>query len=260
MYFEMSVFTKNNLEGLKIFVEKPNWKATLNFIQNNVYSHDFFFFFDSERGANLTVFKENITKEDITKIKNYTLTFPATDKKQPEDALFKNFENNSVMKTGWVSENADIEIPDGINNAIHFEKNLSKILIGALNYNDFFIEEKNRINIALQLTFLATVKMNKIKLYDSLPNLLDLSQLDNIDPNLIDFYKEIQEIESEQEVEIWVLDWLELTKNYSTLIEIDFIVQSICQALEIRTFATNILETLIGILLTLKSKSNLQNA
>jgi hypothetical protein len=253
----MSVFTKSDLEGLKVFVEKPNWKATLNFIQKNVFYNNFFFFFDLERGANLNIFTEKITQDDISKIEKYLISLPDSGLKQAEDSIFSNFKNKSVIKIHAISQNSDIEIPKDMETAIYFEKQLSNILIGALNYNDFFVEEKNRINIALQLVFLAMVKIDKEKLFVFLPKSLNPKISKNIDPNLVAFYEEIQDIESEENIEQWVLDWLELTKTIETLAEMDFIIQSICQVLEIRTFATNVFETLIGILLIVKNKSNL---
>lgn len=250
----MSIFTKGNLNGLKVYVEKPNWKLTLNFIQENIFQDNFFFFFDSDRGQNLSIFSEEISENDIKKLADFIQTLPIYNIKQSQDPIFENFPNGSLVKIDKISNLSDIPLINPVEEAISFQKSLSAVLLGALNYNDFFIEEKKRINIALQMAFLAMVRANCSKIVSSaLITNLSINQKE-VDPDLMAFFEEIQDIENEENVELWVSNWIELTQKTENLEELNYIHESICQALEIRTFAPKITETLVSILIKIYSK------
>ncbi|MCP9761370.1 hypothetical protein [Lacihabitans soyangensis] len=250
----MSIFTKGNLQGLKVYIEKSNWKMTLNFIQEHIFGDNFFFFFDTDRGHNLSIFSEEISEKDIKKLADFIEILPYPNGKQSQDPIFENFPSGSLVKIDKISNHSDIQLINPVKEAISFQKNLSAVLIGALNYNDFFIEEKNRINIALQLAFLAMVRANFSKIISSAIITNPSAIQKEVDPDLMVFFEELQDIENEENIEPWVINWIELTKETETLEEINYIQESVCQALEIRTFAPKITETLLSILTKIHSK------
>jgi hypothetical protein len=251
----MSLFEQNNLEGLRINADKKNWKTILNFIQNDIFPNSFFFFFCSERGQSLKIFSSKINKNDIHKIECFLEKLSIGVSDCPEDLIFKNFEPNSVQQIYKETQNSNIEVPTSIIDGITFEIRLSRILIEALNYNDFFVEEKNRINITIQLTFLALVRVDKNKLLSTIILNEENSQSLNIDQGLLDFFNEVQEIEKDETVEEWVKNWIVLNSNLQNLSEIYFVIESICQVLEIRSFAPKVKSTIISILKYIGEKS-----
>ncbi|MBP6620612.1 MAG: hypothetical protein KA188_10205 [Leadbetterella sp.] len=251
----MSLFEQNNLEGLRINADKKNWKAILNFVQNDIFPSSFFFFFCSERGPCLIIFTSKISRNDLCNIEHFLEKLPIGVSDCPEDLIFKNFEPNSVERIYKLTQNSNIEVPTSIIDGFTFEIRLSRILIEALNYNDFFIEEKNRINITIQLAFLALVRVDKNKLLSTIILNEENSQSLNIDQGLLDFFNEVQEIEKDETVEEWVKNWIVLNSNLQNLSEIYFVIESICQVLEIRSFAPKVKSTIISILKYIGEKS-----
>ncbi len=250
----MSIFTVGNLEGLRVYAEKPNWKSTLNFIQKEVLPDNFFFFFDSERGQNICIFSEKISQKATKQIEDYLESLPKHHVLQARDPLFENFAVNSVVKIDKIPTYADIKLIKSIDESIGFQKSLSAVIIGALNYNDFFLEEKHRINIALQMAFLAMVRVDKQKILHSLEKTAATNELKETDQNILAFFEEIQEIEREENIENWVKSLIALTQKMDSISELNFIHESLCQQLEIRTFAPTISQTVCSILLRQKQK------
>jgi hypothetical protein len=243
----MSLFTKNRLMCIKVFIEKHNWKPTLNYLRNRLLQNDFFFFFDSERGQNLIIFTEYFHEDFIVKLQNYIDSLPRHYVKQPEDFLFANFKDKSIIIMNKVCSSKDIQIPADVKDGLILQKQIANVLIGALNYNDFFIEEKNRINLALQLVFLSMIKADHVQIRAAISKSTD-QQI--VDEGLKSFYEEIQEIEKDGHLEKWVKDWLDVSASIQSVSKLEFIVESLCQALEIRAFTANILQTLYSILLS----------
>jgi hypothetical protein len=243
----MSLFANYRLMCTKVFIEKNNWKPTLNHLKNNLLKDKFFFFFDSERGQNLTIFTEEFHEDVITNLQNYINSLPRHYLKQSEDFLFANFKDKSIISSDKVCITKDIQIPADVKDGLLLQKQIANVLIGALNYNDFFIEEKNRINLTLQLVFLSMIKADHVQIRAAISKSTD-QQI--VDEGLKSFYEEIQEIEKDGHLEKWVKDWLDVSASIQSVSRLEFIVESLCQALEIRAFSANILQTLYSILLS----------
>lgn len=241
----MSLFGTYQLSSIKIFLEKPNWKSTLNFLAEGAFRDKFFFFFDTERGQNLSIYAENFSDEHITELQRFIDSLPRHYLRQPEDFLFANFRDRTILSINKIPVNFDIEIPTDIENAFDFQKKLGNVIIGALNYNDFFLEEKNRINLALQLVFLSMIRAKRAEISKSLKS---IPEIQKVDEGLKAFFSEIQDIEKEGNLEKWVVDWLEITATIKSISALEFMIESVCQTLEIRSFSKNLTYTLYAIL------------
>jgi hypothetical protein len=238
-----SLFQNNQLEGLMIFVYKENWKNTLLNLRKLANAEAFFFFFDSERGSHLKVFSNQFDETQINQIKVFLDTLPQT-KPQTEDILFKNVPENTVQRIQLIPRAFDIFYEEDVSDkkmAI-FLCQLSNVIIDALEYNDFFIQEKNRMNFAIQLIFMALVRVDKTKITQNL-NVLFGDNYESVEENLplSNFYQEVQQIEHEEEIEAWVLNWLAISEDFLQENSIQTLVESICVMLEISTFSTQLL-------------------
>jgi hypothetical protein len=238
-----SLFQNNQLEGLMIFVYKENWKNTLLNLRKLANAEAFFFFFDSERGSHLKVFSNQFDETQINQIKVFLAKLPQT-KPQTEDILFKNVPENTVQRIQLIPRAFDIFYEEDVSDkkmAI-FLCQLSNVIIDALEYNDFFIQEKNRMNFAIQLIFMALVRVDKTKITQNL-NVLFGDNYESVEENLplSNFYQEVQQIEHEEEIEAWVLNWLAISEDFLQENSIQTLVESICVMLEISTFSTQLL-------------------
>jgi hypothetical protein len=240
-----SLFQNNQLEGLMIFVHKENWKNTLLNLRKMANGEAFFFFFDADRGAHLKVFSQKFDETQISQIKAFLNTLLSTQTKpQTEDILFKNVPENTVQRIQLIPRAFDIFYEKGVSDkkmAI-FLCQLSNVIIDALEYNDFFIQEKNRMNFAIQLIFMALVRADKTRITQNL-NVLFGDNYESTEENLplSNFYQEVQQIENEEEIEVWVLNWLAISEDFLQENSIQTLVESICIMLEISTFATQLL-------------------
>jgi hypothetical protein len=240
-----SLFQNNPLEGLMIFVKKENWKNTLLVIQNLRIDKPFFFFFDSERGSHLKLFANQFDETSINQIQAFLATLSQTEvEPQTEDILFKNVPENTIQRIQLISRVSDIFYEEGISDKKMetFLCQLSNVVIDALGYNDFFIQEKNRMNFAIQLIFMALVRTDKRQVAQSLNVLLGNND-ESVEENLplSNFYQEVQQIENEEEIEAWVLNWLAISEDFLQENSFQTLVESICMMLEIRTFSTQLL-------------------
>ncbi|MDZ7900478.1 MAG: hypothetical protein U5N85_20940 [Arcicella sp.] len=163
---------------------------------------------------------------------------------QTEDVLFKNVPENTVHRIQRIPRGYDIfyEEPISDEKMKLFLCQLSNVMIDALEYNDFFIREKNRMNFAIQLIFMALVRVDKTKITQNLDDLLGNNH-EPVEENLplSNFYREVQQIENEEEIETWVLDWLAISEGFLQENSFQTLVESICIMLEISSFSTQLL-------------------
>jgi len=246
-----NLFTNNQLQGFMVFSHKRNWETILAFLEETLGQKQFFFFFDSERGYHLKVFGTNFKKVQLNIISSYLMSLPIYDVTVSEDPLFKNLPDNSLHTITYIPQPINITYSDNLadNEYLIFLRNLSLVVIDALRYNDFFIEEKSRINFAIQLIFMALVKANKEQIKQELAQTLKNSP-NNIDKNspLVNFYREVQEIESEERIENWVINWLNIASDFLNIATFHTLVESICTMLEIRSFVPQLLYTTKAVL------------
>jgi hypothetical protein len=240
-----SVFQNNQLEGLMIFVHQQNWKITLLTIRKLMIDKPFFFFFDSERGYHLKLFSNQFDEKHLNQIQAFLVELSQIDS-PIEDILFKNAPENSFLQMQLIPSMSDIIYAENSSDKemIFYLCGLSNVIIDALEYNDFFIQEKNRINFAIQLIFMALVRADKRQVAQTLDVLLgdnDESVKRNLSLN--NFYQEVQNIESEEGVEQWVLNWLAISEDFLKHNSFQTLVESICMILEIRTFSLQLLLT-----------------
>ncbi|GAB2613426.1 hypothetical protein GCM10027035_07400 [Emticicia sediminis] len=246
-----NLFINSHLKGFYIFSNKSNWKTILNQLENVLGRNQFFFFFDSERGYHLKIFRATFDAQQIDLIKQFLTTLPQLDTTLIEDPLFKNVPQNTLLSLQYIPQSVNIAYPELLPSKqyINFCQQLSAIIIDALNYNDFFIEEKNRINFAIQLIFMALVKANKDKIKLELEKVLgsEAQQLDSDSP-LVHFYKNVQKIESEEEIQHWVVEWLAIAAEFLNQTSLQTLVDIVCVLLEIRGFSTQLLLTAQSVL------------
>lgn len=246
-----NLFTNNQLEGFMVFSHKRNWKTIVSFLEETLGQNQFLFFFDSERGYHLKVFSTNIQKNQLNTISSYLEALPVSETPVNEDPLFKNVPENTLHNIKFIPQTINITYPDNLTNGeyVIFLEHLSSVVIDALRYNDFFIEEKNRINFAIQLIFMALVKANKEQIKQELAETLE-NTLNNIDNNspLVNFYKGVQQIESEERIENWVINWLNIASGFLNNAPFHTLVETICTMLEIRGFAPQLLYTTKAVL------------
>lgn len=246
-----NLFTNTHLVGFMVFSHKKNWKTILSFLEETLDSNQFFFFFDSERGYHLKVFGTNIQKKQLDSISSFLVALPVSEVPLSEDPLFKNVPENTLHPIKFIPQTTNITYPDNLakDDYLIFLNNLSSVVIHALRYNDFFIEEKNRINFAIQLIFMALVKANKDKIRLELEKTLgsEAQQLDSDSP-LVHFYKNVQKIESEEEIQHWVVEWLAIAAEFLNQTSLQTLVDIVCVLLEIRGFSTQLLLTAQAVL------------
>lgn len=241
-----NLFTNSQLTGFYIFSNKSNWKTILTYLENVLGRNQFFFFFDSERGHHLKIFRETFDAQQIDLIKQFLATLPQSNATFIEDPLFKNVPQNTLLLLQHIPQSSNISYSELLSSEhyINFCQQLSAIIIDALNYNDFFIEEKNRINFAIQLIFMALVKTNKDKIKLELEKTLGQStQSLSSDSPLVNFYQNVQGIESEEKIEQWVVEWLVIAAEFLNQTSLQTLVDIICVLLEIRGFSTQLLLT-----------------
>ncbi len=246
-----NLFTNSQLTGFYIFSNKSNWKTILTYLENVLGRNQFFFFFDSERGHHLKIFRETFNAQQIDLIKQFLATLPQSDTTLIEDPLFKNVPQNTLLLLQHIPQSSNISYPELLpsEHYINFCQQLSAIIIDALHYNDFFIEEKNRINFAIQLIFMALVKANKDKIKLELEKTLGQStQSLSSDSPLVNFYQNVQGIESEEKIEQWVVEWLVIAAEFLNQTSLQTLVDIVCVLLEIRGFSTQLLLTAQAVL------------
>lgn len=246
-----NLFTNNQLMGFMVFSHKRNWKAILAFLEETIGQNQFFFFFDSERGYHLKVFSTGIQKNQLETISSYLASLPVSEKPAREDPIFKNVPENTLHNIKYVPLTINLTYVDKLVNDeyVIFLKNLSSVVVDALRYNDFFVEEKNRINFAIQLIFMALVKANKEHIKKELAETLENTP-NNVDNNspLVNFYREVQRIESEEKIENWVINWLNVASDFLDKAPFHTLVESICTMLEVRSFTSQLLYTTRAVL------------
>lgn len=234
-----SLFQNNQFEGFAIFSHKNNWKNILTVLREVMLPHKVFFFFDSERGNHLKVFSKHFEASQINAIEHFLATLPQTHEILTEDPLFKNTPENTVHRLQLIPKSIDIFYYNDLSDIdfTDFLCHTSSVVIDALHYNDFFIQEKNRLNFAIQLVFMALVRADKNLIIQNLKNLY--TNAGNIGHNtpLLGFFKDVQQIETEDNIENWVLDWLNISEDFLQKNTFQVMVESICQLLEIRSFS-----------------------
>lgn len=240
-----TLFTSIEFEGIVIFTDKSNWKLVLNFLKDNFGSSHFFFYFGSERGSHLKVFAEKISEVQFNEIQTFLKTIPSFAETSPQDPLFSNAPQNCVFRFSNIQSQADFLI----NNTefYPFIYQLSTTIIAALNYNDFFIEEKNRINLATQLTFISLIDADKNLIMSEL-NQQFKNQSIKVQPQLVSFYKELQTIKQEEDTQEWVLNWIDYTADFLKSNSFALLVESITQILEIRDYSEVLARISYGVL------------
>lgn len=246
-----NLFTNSQLTGFYIFSNKSNWKTILTYLENVLGRNQFFFFFDSERGHHLKIFRETFDAQQIDLIKHFLEILPKSNPTLIEDPLFKNVPQNTLLLLQYIPQSSNISYPELLSSeyCINFCQQLSTIIIDALHYNDFFIEEKNRINFAIQLIFMALVKANKEKIKLELEKTLVYNPHSlSSDSPLVSFYQNVQGIESEEEIEHWVVEWLIIAAEFLNQTSLQTLVDIVCLLLEIRGFSTQLLLTAQAVL------------
>ena len=193
----------------------------------------------------LKVFSHQFDETQINQIEVFLNTLPPTQTKpQTEDVLFKNVPENTIQPIQLIPRAFDIVYEEGVSDEkmVIFLGQLSNVVIDALEYNDFFIQEKNRMNFAIQLIFMALVRTDKTKIIQNLTILFGNNQ-ESVEENLpfSNFYQEVQQIENEEEIEKWVLNWLAISEDFLQENSFQTLVESICIMLEISTFSTQLL-------------------
>lgn len=241
-----NLFINSQLNGFYIFSNKNNWKTILTYLEDVLGRNQFFFFFDSERGHHLKIFRATFDAQQIDLIKQFLTTLPQSDTTLIEDPLFKNVPQNTLLLLQYIPQSSNISYPELLpsEHYINFCQQLSAIIIDALKYNDFFIEEKKRINFAIQLVFMALVKANKDKIKLELEKTLgsEAQQLDRDSP-LVHFYQNVQKIESEEEIQHWVVEWLAIASEFLNQTSLQTLVDIVCVLLEISSFSSQLLLT-----------------
>jgi hypothetical protein len=238
------LFQNNQLEGLALFSNKTNWKNLLHALKEQISPCQFFFFFDSERGHNLKIFCKHFDAAKLKSIEDFLNNLPKTPSTLASDPLFENTPENTLHRIKLIQKSFDISYENELSDDdfVAFLCQTSNIIIEALHYNDFFIHEKNRLNFAIQLVFMALARANKRAIAQNLNSLYDFStnMTDNQSP-LIDFFKEVQQIETDAKTEKWVLDWLSISADFLQKNKFQTLVESICVMLEISSFSPQLL-------------------
>lgn len=237
------LFQNNQLEGLTLFSNKIHWKNILFAIREQISPCQFFFFFDSERGDNLKIFCKNFDAAKLKSIEDFLNNLPKTQTTIANDPLFENAPENSLHRVQLIQSSFDISYENELSDEdfMVFLCKASNIIIDALDYNDFFIHEKNRLNFAIQLVFMALVRADKVTITHKLNSLYDFDiNIDNQSP-LINFFKEVQQIETEEKIEIWVQNWLNISAVFLEKNKFQTLVESICVMLEITGFSSQLL-------------------
>jgi hypothetical protein len=238
------LFQNNQLEGLALFSNKTNWKSVLHALKEQISPCQFFVFFDSERGYNLKIFCKHFDAAKLKSIEDFLNNLPKTQAIIANDPLFENAPENTLHRLQLIPKSFDISYENELSDEgfIAFLCQTSDIIIEALDYNDFFIHEKNRLNFAIQLVFMALVRADKYAIAQNLNSVYDFStnMTDNQSP-LINFFKEVQQIETEGEIETWVLDWLNISAVFLQKNKFQTLVESICLMLEIAGFSSQLL-------------------
>lgn len=238
------LFQNNQLEGLTLFSNKINWKNLLHALKEQISPCQFFFFFDSERGDNLKIFYKNLDAAKLKSIEDFLNNLPKTQATIATDPLFENAPENTLHRVHLIQSSFDISYENELldETFVAFLNQTSNIIIDALDYNDFFIHEKNRLNFAIQLVFMALVRADKNAIAQNLNSVYDSSTniTDNQSP-LIVFFKEVQQIETEEKIETWVQDWLTISAGFLQKNKFQTLVESICVMLEISSFSLQLL-------------------
>lgn len=158
--------------------------------------------------------------------------------------MFENAPENTLHRVQLIPKSFDISYENELSDEvfIDFLCQTSNIITEALAYNDFFIHEKNRLNFAIQLVFLALVRADKYAIAQNLNSIYDFgtNMTDNQLP-LINFFKEVQQIETEEKIETWVLDWLNISEVFLQKNKFQTLVESICLMLETAGFSSQLL-------------------
>lgn len=247
-----TLFTNNQFEGIMVFSHKDNWTTILTFLDKLLGRNQFFFFFDSERGYHLKIFSKNFQSNQLEEIYLFLKTLPISATTSGEDPFFSNIPENSLHYIQYIPQSIDINYHDNLTNDVldTFLNKLSSVVIDALRYNNFFIEEKHRINFAIQLIFMALVRADKEKIKQELAEVLENlpNKIEHNSP-LVEFFKDVQEIESEEKIEAWVINWLNTTADFLSTTTLQTLVESICTTLEIRGFVAQLLYTTQTVLL-----------
>jgi hypothetical protein len=255
-----NLFTSLKLEGIIIFVSKKHWKVTLLKVREIFSSKPFFFYFDSERGYQIKLFSENISDFEISTLKNFIGTLPKEIQLAELDPLFKNANPGAVQRINAVSKTESLVIPKHFSSSefMIFLSSVSNVFTDAIVYNDFFIDETNRINFSIQLFFIALSKASKTEILEDLKrNFTHDSKnatFQKVDSVLYDFFLEVQTIELEPEIELWVDNWLKISEDFLKRNSSILLCNYICQILEIESFANSLLLTSMVILEKFKAE------
>ncbi len=238
------LFQNNQLEGLTLFCNKTNWKDILHAVREQISPSQFFFFFDSERGYNIKIFFNYLNAVQLKSIEDFLSDLPKTQAIIANDPLFENAPENTLHRIQLIPKSFEISYEDELTDEffVAFLCQTSNIIIEGLDYNDFFIHEKNRLNFAIQLVFMALVRADKYAITQNLNSVYDFSMnmTDNQSP-LIVFFKEVQQIETEEKIETWVMDWINISAVFLQKSKFQTLVESICLMLEIAGFSSQLL-------------------
>ena len=235
-----SYFDTYSWQCLAVFSSPKNGAKILISVKEFCESGEFFFTFSKDKGSHFKLFfstSSRKTKYEIyvflqKMLENYDFEY----QKASNDLLFSDFQNNTVIPIQYIESSKDFIFETNENGDIlHlFLTKLGDILLDALVYNDYFVEEKNRLNFALQLIFMAVSKQDAQVMQRALDSESEEQQInENVLASLVGFYQEMQMIEQEENVENWVIQWLEISNKMVENMSIIMLIEVICKVLDL---------------------------
>ncbi len=249
--------------GMSIYAHKQHWLSVLKELQRLLGHQKFYFEFSAERGYNLKVFafeKFEITfKEELQKFLNELSQLS----NQNTDPFFDNIPTNTFkLNNHYYLDSHSIELAQFFEDTTgHSEVNpetykeflvkLADVIIDALAYNSFFLEEKNRINFAIQLLFTFTTLISNEKGIEDFKREMNEILGNTVipaDPIILNFYRETRNLKISDENDIWLNKWLEMSTTTKNTFDIKLISRNICKVLEIEKFTPNLLTSLKSVM------------
>lgn len=229
--------------GFCVFLDPKKWQ---NLLSDLSILTNFFCFFDEERGKHLKIFFRNSTpqvyQETETYLRKLLVKYSSDYENTENDILFKNFEPNTIFQIHHLETNHDIVYDSKILDefVLNFMFEFSSILMSSLNYNNFFIHEKNRLNFALQLVFLSITQTDLESVIEAFSKEIKKDKIYekvflNSKETLVVFFEEITTIEQENGIEHWVKNWLKLSNSFLKKAPFLLLIEILCQVLNIKT-------------------------
>lgn len=232
----------NSLQGFAVISDPEKWKELLS---NLPFDNEYFFFFNEERGKHINLFFKKTDPKTYKKINNYLVNFLKKSENNYQntenDLLFINFEPNTILPIIHIETVEDLTYGSKIEEEtiIEFLFRFNHVLVASMQYNNFFVVEKNRLNFAIQLVLMAFTKIDKKNAIIALEKEVKDDKIfkaifKNSKNSLVSLFQDLQTIKDE-EIENWVKSWLALSNNFVKNLPLLLIIEIICHVLNLKT-------------------------